>query len=527
MNLLKKMTLGLVALALPSMASAQTVIHVTGSTAFRAPATISILSGLGGVGTARAVYTGSSSLLKSTSGVFANGTIGSGGTATVIVEANWTGSLAGVVDLSLGNALAFPDETDSTIISAVNAAGAIITTNFQGGATGYVSAGFAGHTANSVADVAFTDAFASSAAKAVSNATITGSTALTGTITNGTQLAAAINAAPLQEAGSSSPIVGGGTSAGYLGIVPFQWAIGNLAGSTTLSGTTSTIKNISQQTAAFLIKTGYAPLSLFSSTGTDLASTDTGEFVYLIGRNEDSGTRIDGFAEPQLGFTQAPQQYYITFSGGVATSTIPTPSDYSQIGVALTGTLTNTSATASALVESFNPWTSGSTLNTEPRITWNAAGHGGYAGGGDVAATLGTPVDQANVFTNSTYYTSNSGNAYLISYLGVSDSGAYGDGSSKGINVLSYNGVTASTAGVQNGSYSFWSYEHEYYLSSASTAVKTFANTVANNIATTYISYGSGGTSSSTAPSGVKLLTNGTAGAVKRTNEGGNYALNY
>jgi len=522
MNLLKTLTLGLLAVALPSMASAQTVIHITGSTAFRAPTTCAIVTGLGGIGTCRAIWTGSSTFLKGTSSLLANGTIGSGGTATVIVECNWTGSLAGVVDVATQHALAFPDETNSTNIAAINGSNTLVTTNFTGGTSGFISAGFATTSTTVAPDVCMSDAFASSCAKALSTCTITGTGALTGTITTGTQLAAAINAAPLREAGSSSPIVGAGTAAGYLGIVPFQWAMGNMSGSVaTPSGTTTSITNITQQTAAFLVKTGFAPLSMFSATGTDLASTDTTEFVYLVGRNEDSGTRIDAFAEPQLGFIANPSQYFLTFSGGANTSTIPVPTDYVQIGgnSAVGGT--------ASLVESFNPWTSGSTLNTESRITWNLSGHGGYAGGGDVASVLSSPVDQANVFNTSSPAGENAGNAYFIGYLAVSDSGAFNNGTSKGLNVLTYDGVAASTVGIQNGSYSFWSYEHMYYLSTASTAVQTFANTAANNIATTFVSFGSSGTSSSTAPSGVKLLTNGTAGAVKRTIEGGAYVLNY
>ena len=64
-----------------------------------------------------------------------------------------------------------------------------------------------------------------------------------------------------------------------------------------------------------------------------------------------------------------------------------------------------------------------------------------------------------------------------------------------------------------------------YYLSSIG-AKKSFADSVANVLASTYVSYGSGGTVSSS-PGGVALLATGSAGAVKRSVEGGSYTLNY
>lgn len=501
MNLLKTLTVGVLAAAIPSMApAALTVIHITGSTAFRAPTTAAIINALGG-SSCKAAYAGSS-LLKATSAILANGTLGASGTATIAFEANWTGSLSGVVDVATQNPLAFPDETNSANQTALN--GSTVTSSPYGGGAA-LPASFA--VATLAPDVCMSDAFASSAASALATAQISGS--ITGGATTGSQLAAQINAAALQEAGSASPIVGSGTSTGYLGIVPFQWVIGNLSGVTAPT-------NITQQAATFLIKNGYIPMSMLSKVSGD--SFSSGDFAYLVGRNEDSGTRIDAFAEPQLGFVQNPQQYLLTFSGGTNTTDIPTPTDFTQIGG------------STALVETMNTWPASASLNTEPHINWSNAGggHGGYAGGGDVASVLSTPVDQNNI-GGSGFAGENSGKVYFIGYLGISDSGAFGNATKvTGGQALTYNGVIASTAGVQNGSYSFWSYEHMYYLSSLSTTAKNIINPIANSIATTYANYDSGGASAPTTDAaGVILSTNGTAGTVSRTVEGGFYQLNY
>ena len=60
MNILKHSIAGLLALAAVSTASADTVIHITGSTAFRSGTTASIENIMGGVGNFKAAYAGTS-----------------------------------------------------------------------------------------------------------------------------------------------------------------------------------------------------------------------------------------------------------------------------------------------------------------------------------------------------------------------------------------------------------------------------------------------------------------------------------
>ncbi|MEI9999469.1 MAG: hypothetical protein WDO13_10035 [Verrucomicrobiota bacterium] len=60
--------------------------------------------------------------------------------------------------------------------------------------------------------------------------------------------------------------------------------------------------NITQQAAAALIGSG----SIFQSLLTGLNNDpDTANAFYLVGRNEDSGTRIGAYAESQFGVTSA------------------------------------------------------------------------------------------------------------------------------------------------------------------------------------------------------------------------------
>ena len=143
----------------------------------------------------------------------------------------------------------------------------------------------------------------------------------------------------------------------------------------------------------------------------------------------------------------------------------------------------------------------------------------------------------AGPHAQSVFASENSGNSNFIGYLGVADAGGFSTVSVNGGTVLTYNGVAPSTANINNGSYSFWSYEHMYYLSSGAGSISgttlTFVNNLANNLAATYASYSSGGVAAPTgAAAGVILLPNKSAGAIASGNatrqiEGGIYSLNY
>ncbi len=531
MNLLKTLTIGAVAAAMTSMASAATItLHVAGSTAFRAPVECSIINYLGGT-SCHAVYNGSS-LLGGLGAIF-KGTVGSN---TVIVECNWTGSMAGVIDLATGNQITFPKATDTTIATQLTTAATACTVSPYGvttPASAKLASGFA--TELAIPDAIMSDSYYTSVEAAVATAGGINISAQPGTIAvtplTGDGLATLIDNTDFEEAGSSSPIVTG--PQGYLGTCVFEWVLGNIG-----SGTTVPFTNITQQTAAYLISNGSAPFSLFGSTVANASST----FAYLIGRNEDSGTRIVNFAEPQLGFIPTPLQYLLTFSGGTSianTSAIPAPA-------ANNGYYTGGTAT---FVTKLAPWTQGTPINTESTITWpNNAGHGGYVSGGDVAKVISTPVNQTAVAANSVRATQNTSNSYFIGYISIGDAGGYvtpgaTTPSSPATNVtngttLTYNGVPFSVANVNNGSYSLWCSEHMYYIGSGTGAIgssaKAVADAIANGVATTFVTYDGNGIDATTitAPAvfdgaGVKLSPQGTAGSFTRALEGGIYSINY
>ena len=540
MNLLKKtLTVGLLAAALPGMASAQTILHISGSTAFRSPVDAAIVNYLNSSNTpnkAKAAWSGSN-VIKNNIGIYADGSVtfsGSTftGTAKTIILTNWTGSLAGVVDLVAQNSsLLFLDPANATVETALN--GDTITVTGTAITDTGTSVSTTGTTKAAATDVAMSDSFQSSVASALSSAALTGQP---GTVTvspqTGAGLSSLVKNAPLAEAGSASPIVGGGTGAGYLGIVPFEWVLGNITG--TGNETAIPFTNITLQTADFLINKGFAPFTMFSAFNTASTANDPTKFVYLVGRNEDSGTRIDAFAEPLLGFIANPQQYRLAFTGGSNTANVPAPTDYTQIGG------------SGGLVTGMQAWPSNATLNTEPSINWSAAGggHGGYAAGGDVASVLGTVVSQGPLGTNGSGFAGeNSGNTYFIGYLGISDAGNFvipastvpgGSNSPSGVvggTSLSYNGVPYSSAAVLSGAYSFWSYEHMYYLASGGNKIAAdrqgVADSLANSIASTFAAYNSSGNPGQANAAGIILPVTNAAGSVTRSVEGGNFSLNY
>lgn len=535
MNLRKTFAAALLATAAATgMASANpapTIIYICGSTAYRAPVTCAIINALGGTSSYAAGNQGTSSgtannITKAQTGIFADGTVSySGstftGSATTIVETNWTGSLAGTLDVATQNAaLQFVDPTNSGIDSAMIQTTSTSPFTNHGLLPTLVATGNGANVITHAPEVAMSDSFLSSVASVLTTAHA--SPAVDGA-TTGAQLSALVTNSKLVEAGTGTNVSGAGTSTGYLGIVPFEWVLGNTALGYPL------FSNISQQAADYLIKNGSAPATLFATNNgaSPATANSAADFVYLIGRNEDSGTRIDALAEPGLGFITSPKQFLLTFAqqdAGDTTADLPTPTDFTYIGKGDSGN----SITAAGL------WPASAKLNTETSIGWGLPGHGGYAGGGDVSAVLSQPVNSSFAFTSG-QATENTGKSYFIGYLGTADAGGLGTSGSVTNGVaLTFNGVACSTANIQNGSYSFWSYEHMYYLPSGATGsivgtpAQTFVDNLAESVAGTYAEYDSGGNDApNTDAAGVKLLASGTAGSLSRTVEGGGYTLTY
>jgi hypothetical protein len=436
MKSLKALTLGLLAAGgMATTASAIPVLHVVGSTAFRSPDTAAMIDYLsaGGTKTVYAVYdgsTGSHSILGANAALLANGTIGgSSPTATIIISTYWTGSLAGVVDLTAANNTGvYINETDPTVIATFDSTAtstAVNTSTYDGG-VGLGTAGTNYATTTSAPDLAFSDSYKGTIAKETATAsfntqgiTTTGGSGGTkytsiGSYTSVSALATAINGTTVVDSGTA----GNAFSAGHIGVVPFEWVAGNISDDAT---DRAKITNMSQQTADGLITSGAIAQSQLTGTNN---TTDQNNYFSLIGRNEDSGTRIGALSESQFGVTGSPVQ---SFFDGTNSGTYP-----------------------------IEP------LNTEPALIWNVAGHSGYATGGNVATALNLAETGGN---------------YFIGYLGVTDAAKVTSGVP-----LTYGGVAFTVSNIENGYYTFWTYEHAYHLSTLANPQLAAANAIADGV---------------------------------------------
>ena len=357
----------ILALAFAGFASAQTVVHITGSTAFRAAAHQAIL----GILQSGATYGYTGTSLGSAGQAIFTGTTATG-SIPVIIKTSWSGSVGGIIVLTKN--FTVPD-------TAEGVTGGWLANSTPQSTTGTGGANPANIDPPVTADVTFSDSFQSS--------TIYPSPILTGA---------------------------NGYKSGVVGVIPFQWVAGN--------GDPATITNITNQVANLALSGG---LPLSQLTG---LSTDEGTIVEVLGRDSDSGTRLETYAETGFGTLTSPTQYQATVSGGVITS--------------------------------LDPWPAQVTDGTS-----YPSGHEGYSSGGSLATALNTPGAQTAA--------DNPGD--LIGYLGITDAASVTTG-----RTLSYAGVAYSPTAVYEGQYTFWAYEHVYYRSSYVAPGQTVANQIAAQI---------------------------------------------
>lgn len=103
------------------LASAQTVINITGATAFRAAANNSILTLMGGAGTAEYTFTGTQGLGGSNRVLFKGNIAGQ----PYIVRTSWSGSTQGILDLADANEIQFLKTTVATNTDGINNPGTV------------------------------------------------------------------------------------------------------------------------------------------------------------------------------------------------------------------------------------------------------------------------------------------------------------------------------------------------------------------------------------------------------------------
>lgn len=174
---------------------------------------------------------------------------------------------------------------------------------------------------------------------------------------------------------------------------------------------------------------GVCPRAVFDGT-----AAHTNDFVYVSGRDHFSGTRVNAFGDTDFGILSIPVQIEMSSAG---------------------------------VMQDLNP----------PNGVYG--GDYGYSSGGSLAKTMG-----ANTQTASDLYNDETGYS-VIAYLGVSDANtAIGAGAT----LMSYDGVSFSSAAVEQGTYTFWGNEYINYKNgdTGNTDAQTTYNLLRN--ATTGIS---------------------------------------
>jgi len=199
-------------------------------------------------------------------------------------------------------------------------------------------------------------------------------------ITNTVDLAMADN----DKAFSKTP--SGAITGTKVSIIPFAWV--------KEKGSSAALINVTDQQIRQVL-TGGARLALFTGSPADT------NYVYVTGRDNESGTRVNSLGLSGYGIFNAPFQVQVLSDGSMK--------DQTGLG--------------------------------------DYVGDYGYASGGSVATQMGYDISTATDAVNG-------GNGYsVIAYLGRSDANS---AVTAGGTELSLNGVLESAATVKEGRYNFW-----------------------------------------------------------------------
>ncbi len=281
MNRAQKILANLAFFGAASSAFSATVVHITGSTAYRGQTNTAILKSFD---TGTTVQVGSTASALGSSGVsYFHGTMSG---VDTIVHTKFTGSVGGVLAVTSGAQLDFfPDNLDQTsgatvgIVTSSN----VIPPSFGSG-TGLNAVPV---DVNKVpAEVTMSDTFQA--------ATLYRTPVLQGAVIPG---------APPE----------------IVGVVPFVWMRTPSA-----AANVSALNNMTPALANLLYGNGTLPLAMWSG----LAS-DESFLVYAAGRDPDSGTRLTTFAETGLGANATVRQYH------------PLAQDTTATGISQAGSITS------------------------------------------------------------------------------------------------------------------------------------------------------------------------------------------
>lgn len=394
---------GLLALSTVGVAQAQTVVHITGSTAFRTAVHTSITQILKPGFTY--AYVGSS-FTGASEAIFTGTAITN--SIPVIIKTSWSGSLAGIETVSQ----AYPS-TVSTFLTNT-------TPQTTGGTS--ISSTAAVFDGPTIPEVCMNDGYQ-------------------------------------YDSQYPNPELSGQA----VGVVSFKFIKNHNA--------PADLTNMTSLVAQALWVNGSLPLSLFSGV-----PADSNTLVFATGRDPDSGTRKTAFLE--TGVQSFDTALYPT-----------TVLQYEPMNASGQVNKNNAGAITSQVA-----WPA----ETVDNISFGT-GNAGYSSGGDLATAMGQ--------TSPYVY---------VTYLGLSDA-ATAEGLNGGLGTdLTYNGVAFSDAAVENGQYTYWTYEFlSYNYSSSPLApsanVKAVADYLAQTIQTQDLSYATG----------LKVGENLSAMHVVRSQEGG------
>jgi hypothetical protein len=365
-------------------------------------------------------------------------------TTEVVYRNHWTGSAAGCYDLSAGN---FVSQLPLTTVPT--AAGVNLATGSDTDVT-------------SAPNAAFSDVQSADAAAALS------------TGINGGNFSGPITAAALVDAGTAAGHASGVAAA------TFKWVLGNSA--IAPANWSAQGFNLTQQQAATLVASGIINLATITANAADNTT-----YVALVGRNEDSGSRIDYQAESLGGGTLnnagafgAPTTQFMLKQNGVAYPTGPSNTTGSYPTIAAVGGADGITGFKLWPRLQATPANTGWTVSTIPALTWKTIGHSGYNGGGDVKAILSTqnPVTLSGHFVDGfSGLPAGATAVYFVSMLGSSDAGGVTGG-----NILKYNGITYSDNAAEEGQYTLYTFEHCYVLPALAGTQLTIANGLADTL---------------------------------------------
>jgi len=419
--LIKPLLAGIGALIAASAANADVVVHLTGSTAFRASTIVAVENIMGGPGNFKGAYmSATASGEQGATYVVLQGSVASVPAAGLVtVKCTWTGSTGGIKSVV--------QNIDITQTTAPN--GWMSITNLPG--------------TNTVINVA-------SPSFALDTGAFPGET-LKPDVTMEDSLQA------------STGFVTTTLTETKVGVIAFEWVANN--------GSPAVLDNITPLIAQALLSGGTL-LSHFTGN-----PAHAGTAVYAVGRDFDSGTRLSELAETGVGVFGSVQQIQPTISGtaGAAGSSVTKlklwpaatvlgqPFAIGQSGFASGGTLADNMATPGSPTATSDP---GADQPLLAQLGFVGGHLIGYLGRNDAARAVKTNVIASNT-------------AHRLKWNGVADWNGNTfnpDGTPTG----GYNDAV-----IQNGLYSAWEYEFLAYRSTFAGNGKAVADKIANEILNT------------------------------------------